>query len=66
MVLPLEYTGDITVVAGDLTASRYYSITSGALSYSLSAGHQVFLLARYTDGSGSKSINASVTLEMTI
>ena len=58
--------GSTLEVGGNLTASRYYAITSGALSYSLSAGHQVFLLARYTDGSGTKNVNASVTLEMTI
>ena len=58
--------GDTLETSGDVSANRYYSITSGGLSYSLSASHQVFLLCRYTDGSGTKTANASVTLGMTI
>ena len=58
--------GDTLETSGDVSANRYYSITSGGLSYSLSSAHQVFLLCRYTDGSGTKTVNASVTLQMTI
>ena len=58
--------GDTLETSGDVSANRYYAITSGGLSYSLSASHQVFLLCRYTDGSSTKQVNASVSLEMTI
>ncbi len=46
------------------TSSRMYTIGQTDLSYDVAAGHQLYVLIRYTSGSGSKYTYGSVTLEM--
>ena len=46
----------------NLTASRWYS-QAVSVNYDIDAGHVVFMVARYTDGSGNKVIYWNITSE---
>ena len=52
--------------SGDVTANRMYTTDITGLSVSVAAGQQIFLVHRYTDGSGNKSIYGSLTLEFEV
>ena len=48
-----------------VTAYRYYKLSVDLSSYALAAEHGVYLIGRYTGGSGKKSIYVAGTLEIT-
>ena len=53
--------GDTQTVSA--TAYAIYSIGQDDLSHTLAAGHQLYLLKRYTSGSGNKYTYESTSLE---
>ena len=48
---------------GNASNSRFYTVQSGVLSYTVSAGHQLYLVMRYTDGSGTKTVTGTLSME---
>lgn len=48
------------------TASRMYTIGEDGLDYTLSAGHQLYVVKRYITGSGNKYTYATVTVELEV
>ena len=53
--------GDTQSIAA--TAYDIYTLGQTDLSYTVAAGHQLYLLKRYTSGSGSKYTYETTTLE---
>ena len=73
VTVPADGTAEPATVAkvGDTqsisaTSTRIYSIGQDDLSFTLAAGHQLYLLKRYTSGSGNKYVYENTTLEFEI
>ena len=43
-----------------------YTVGESGLDYTLAAGHQLYVVKRYTSGSGNKYTYATVTLELEV
>ena len=48
------------------TASRMYTIGESGLDYTLSAGHQLYVVKRYITGSGTKYTYSTVTVQLEV
>jgi hypothetical protein len=57
----------LTVNGGSaVTSNAFYTVSATGLTYELAAGHQLYLVHRYTSGSGTKYVYGSTTLEFEI